>query len=359
MARKGENIYKRKDGRWEGRWIISHEYGKAKYGYVYAKTYSEVRTELSFRRQNAVVLSEKYNNTLRSCCCEWLESVQLKCKESTCAKYRSIIEKHILPSFGEFSPRQITTSLVGAFLNEKHQAGLSPCTLCSIKTVLKMLLNHIDQQNTVCNFSELKIRQNALKLRVFSKSEQAKLCQFLKKDMDHCKLGVYMCLFTGLRIGELCALRWKNIMLDEKVICVEYTVQRIRSETGGTKIITTPPKSKSSNRIIPITDALAVLLERYKASDNSYVLSGSEEVFIEPRTLQYRFKNYLKSAEIESANFHSTRHTFATRCIENGVDVKSLSEILGHSNVGITLSRYVHSSMEFKRENMEKLLPIM
>lgn len=296
MARKGENIYKRKDGRWEGRWIISHECGKAKYGYVYAKTYSEVRAELSFRRQNTAVPSRKYNNTVKDHYSEWLGSVQLKCKESTCVKYRLIVEKHILPSLGELSPKQITTPLVSAFLHEKQQEGFSPRTLNSIKTVLKMLLNYIDPQNSICNFSEIKIKQNALKLRVLSNSEQSKLCQFLKEDMDRCKLGVYMCLFTGLRIGELCALRWKNIILDEKIICVECTAQRIKSETGGTKIITTLPKSKSSNRIIPITDALAVILERYRASENSYVLSGSEEIFIEPRTLQYRFKNYLRSA---------------------------------------------------------------
>lgn len=359
MARKGENIYKRKDGRWEGRWIISHECGKAKYGYIYAKTYSEVRTELSFRRQNELTNKISSGKKLKSYYSNWIELIQLNRKESTCVKYRSIIEKHILPSFGELSMQQISTSDVGAFLLKKQQAGLSPSTVNGIKTVLKMFMNYIDSQNAVCNFSELRIKKGACNLRVLSNDEQNKLCQFLKKDMDCCKLGVYLCLFTGLRIGELCALRWKNVLTDRKVIYVESTMQRIKSESGGTKIVITSPKSISSRRVIPITDALAAVLEKYKASENSYVLSGSEDSFIEPRTLQYRFKKYIEAAGISAANFHSTRHTFATRCIENGVDVKSLSEILGHSNIGITLNRYVHSSLEFKRENMEKLLSIM
>lgn len=360
MARKGENIYRRKDGRWEGRWIISREYGKAKYGYVYARTYSEVRSKLSARRQKGKAHSRSTGGrTLRCYAEEWLSAVRLKNKESTYIKYRAICEKHILPALGELSPNRITTQIAGNLLHERLQSGLSPRTVCGIKTILKMLLNFAGKDDADCDFSALKIRQPHKDMRVLSVEEQRSLCGYLKENMDQCKMGVFLCLFTGMRVGEICALRWSNVSLDNRTIRIEETMQRINTEKGKTKVITTLPKSSYSCRIIPITDELAALMSKFRALGREYVLSGSEDVFIEPRTLQYRFKKYLKLAGIKNANFHALRHTFATRCVESGVDVKSLSEILGHSNIGITLSRYVHSSMDFKRENMEKLVKLM
>ena len=189
------------------------------------------------------------------------------------------------------------------------------------------------------------------------------LLSILFENFDRYKLGVFICLYTGIRIGELCALQWKNISFNEKTIVIENTMQRLQNDDPNsifkTRIIITEPKSKASLRTIPLPDFVLKVIKPFVAAPNAYVLSGKCKSIIEPRTMQNRFKTYLKKGNIDDANFHSLRHTFATRCIEAGFDVKTLSEILGHSSVKITLDRYVHSSMELKRSNMEKLTPVL
>ena len=192
--------------------------------------------------------------------------------------------------------------------------------------------------------------------------EQEQLLSILFENFDRYKMGVFICLYTGIRIGELCALQWKDISFSEKVIVVEHTMQRLQNDDPNalykTKIIVTEPKSKASVRTIPLPDFVLNAIKPFLGSPSAYVLSGNCQEIIEPRTMQNRFKGYLEAGQINDANFHSLRHTFATRCIEAGFDVKTLSEILGHSSVKITLDRYVHSSMELKRSNMEKLTPV-
>lgn len=198
-------------------------------------------------------------------------------------------------------------------------------------------------------------------MRVLSVSEQQKLLSVLLKDFDRYKLGVFICLYTGIRIGELCALQWKNVSLAEKTIKIEHTMQRLQSgdlhSQKKTKITITEPKSCAAVRTIPLPDFMIEKIRLFIGSPNSYILSKESKTVIEPRTMQNKFKSYLKEARIENANFHSLRHTFATRCIEVGFDVKTLSEILGHSSVKMTLDKYVHSSLQLKRNNMEKLKP--
>ena len=177
--------------------------------------------------------------------------------------------------------------------------------------------------------------------------------------MDLCKFGVMLSLYTGIRIGELCALQWVNLCLDSSTLKVRKTLQRIQDLSTGaetrTKVIITDPKSQCSVRNIPMPAFMVELAGRFEAEPMAYVLSGAESRYIEPRIMQERFKQYVAEAGIADANFHATRHTFATRCVEVGFDIKSLSEILGHANVNITLNRYVHSSFELECSNMSKL----
>ncbi len=168
-----------------------------------------------------------------------------------------------------------------------------------------------------------------------------------------------MALFTGLRIGEICALRWGDISLPDKALHVRFTMQRIQNINGEgrtkTKVTISPPKTDTSARIIPLPDFLVELCrKRFNTNTSAFILTGTE-FYMEPRVLQYRFKNYANACELDGIHFHTIRHTFATRCVEVGFEIKSLSEILGHSSIKITLDRYVHSSMELKRENMNKL----
>lgn len=172
-------------------------------------------------------------------------------------------------------------------------------------------------------------------------------------NQDLTSFGVALSLFTGLRIGELCALRWSDVDLPSKTISVTKTIQRISAQ-GRTQLVITEPKSISSVREIPIPDCILPLLKKFCSKDDFYILSGTKKA-TEPRTMQYRFQALLKKAKLPSIHFHALRHMFATNCVELGFDVKSLSEILGHSGVEITLNRYVHSSLERKKAFMKKL----
>jgi len=180
----------------------------------------------------------------------------------------------------------------------------------------------------------------------------------LTAGLDIHKLGILLCLYTGIRIGEVCALRWKDISPDFDSLSINRTLQRVKNLGEGeqrTKILIDTPKSQRSIREIPIPKFLSAHLKHFARDSGTFVLATGDIDFIEPRTMQNHFARSIKAANVNNANYHSLRHTFATRCIEAGVDVKSLSEMLGHSSVTFTLRCYVHSSFEQKREGMNKL----
>lgn len=373
MARTGENIYKRKDGRWEARYIVSYnEYGKAKYKYLYARSYTEVKSKLlkaqsevsTMRNTEQKADKERYEFWLA----EWLRTKKVCIKESTYIRYRNTIENHIKPALGKYPINKISTSLVERFVADKltngrldGNGGLSPKTMSDILLIIKESFKYAQTFGsiTICAFDRISIKKANHEMRVLSVAEQKRLLSIILTDLDRYKLGVFICLYTGIRIGELCALQWKNISLSDRTMKIEQTMQRLQNEdTSGlykTKIIVTEPKSCAAIRIIPLPDFVIETIKSFYGSANTYVLSGECKSVIEPRTMQNRFKSYLNKAQIDDANFHCLRHTFATRCIEAGFDVKTLSEILGHSSVKITLDRYVHSSMQLKRRNMDKL----
>ena len=203
------------------------------------------------------------------------------------------------------------------------------------------------------------VKKRTKELCVLSLSEERTLLLHLFNNTDLYKLGVLICLYTGIRIGELCALKWKNVCIDQRVIKIQHTMQRISNldqpTNEKTRIIVTEPKSQSSIREIPIPSQLLSTLKLYATVPEAYVLSGKIDQYIEPRTMQYRFKSYLKTLGLPNTNFHSLRHTFATRCVESGIDIKCLSEILGHATVNITLNRYVHSSFDMKQKCIERI----
>lgn len=373
MARTGENIYKRKDGRWEARYISFYSgNGKAKYKYLYARTYSEVKAKLLYAQSHNQPVAkaeqihgeEKYEFWLD----KWLNRKKMCVKESTYIRYRNTIENHIKPKLGHFSISEISTSLMEQFVFQKLQygridgkGGLSAKSMSDIMTIIKESFKYAQSfgEITICSFERISFKKNFQEMRVLSISEEKQLLTVLFRDFDRYKLGVFLCLYTGIRIGELCALQWKNISLSEKTITVAQTMQRLQNEDQSghrkTHIAVTEPKSYAALRTIPLPNFVIDVIKPFVGAFNSYILSGEYNLIIEPRTMQNRFKSYLAQGQISDANFHSLRHTFATRCIEAGFDIKTLSEILGHSSVKITLDKYVHSSMQLKRLNMEKL----
>lgn len=375
MARRGENIYKRKDGRYEGRYILSYdENGKAKYAYIYDKTYSGVKEKLIQAKSNIpdLISNEDYisitNTKYEYWLYEWLSKKKFAVKGSTYIRYRNTVDNHIVPLLGKYPINKISTSLMEQFVKQKldcgkldKSGGISPKMMNDIIVIIKETFKYAQScgASTICNFSGISIKRVSHEMRVLSNSEEEKLMSVLLSETDRYKLGIFICLFTGIRIGELCALQWKNISFSDKTLKVNQTMQRLQCEDKSsvqkTKIIITEPKSYSAIRTIPLPDFLIDMMLPFATSPNAFVLSGKCREYVEPRTMQNRFKSYLSEGEITDANFHSLRHTFATRCVEIGFDIKTLSEILGHSSVKITLDKYVHSSLELKRSNMEKL----
>ena len=296
---------------------------------------------------------------------DWFVSTSLYAKESTQNKYRNMLSYYILPVYGQYPIQQITTDFIEQNCQlllasgGKQKAGLSSKTVTDVLSIVRNILRFASKKgiSISCDGNAVKIKHMPNSIRVLSKSEQDKLCRYLLENSTPYSIGILICLFTGMRVGEICALRWEDISFPDQTIHVCHTMQRIQNHSDTipkTKIIITPPKSACSNRIIPINDKLCKILSIYKSTDTGFVLTNSEK-FIEPRSIQAQFKRILKKNYIDSANFHAIRHTFATRCIELGFDVKSLSEILGHASINITMNRYVHPTLELKKENMNKL----
>ena len=348
MSRKGENIYKRKDGRWEGRYKKGRTAcGRTLYGSCYGKTYRETKEKLEMCKQKTPAESTRRSiKQFETYCDEWLNMNRNKVKESTFVKYNSAFENHIKPYFGGCKPEEITSEMTAEFVDQIiHTKRLSAKTAKDLAVLFKTVLKYAAKGNENMRIIEVampKTVQN--QIRVLTKEEQQRLVDYLLKDMDHLKFGVLFALMTGLRVGEICALRFGDVDLEKKTVTVRETMQRIRDLDGSgakTKIILTAPKSNTSARVVPLTNNAFELCRAKvdKASPNAFLLSGSENYMIEPHVLQYRIKKYSAACGIENMHFHVLRHTFATRCVEVGFEIKSLSEVLGHSSPSLTSNK--------------------
>lgn len=372
MPRRGENIYKRKDGRWEGRYIKEYDLNnKAKYGSVYAHSYIEVKNKLSLIKQypsNNTPNADIYNKTFGEYASQWLSYIEKQIKHSTYVKYTNTIKNHIIPFIGNQTLGDITTERIKDFIDEKLSSGniktkegLSTKTVKDMVSIIHLVIKYCNELGieSNCKFENIVIKTRKKSIENISKDEHIRLVHYLLNDIDNSKLGVLICLFTGLRIGEICAMKFEDISLCDKLINVNKTMQRVQtlSEMSNkkTEVIITSPKSDSSCRIIPLPDFIVDIIEQFYNNPKNFILTGTADKYIEPRTMENRFKKYLKECNIKKYTFHQLRHSFATHCMEIGFDIKSLSEILGHSSVNITLNRYVHSSFELKRVNMNKL----
>ncbi len=380
MARKGENIYKRKDGRWEGRYVRSVSAdGKKKYGYCYAHSYREVREKLYTAKGLLIITApgqaKRSSVTVTSLCDFWLGMARSGVRESTFVKYDSMIRLHIKPAIGGYLLSELCSSAIEELKEYLlFTKKLSPKTVKDILVLLKTILRFAARRypDDIGRIDITFPREQKKELRVLSVEEQKILTEYLMNSMDSLNFGILLSLSTGLRIGEVCALRWSDISFQEKVIRVGATMQRLKrlndSEGGGnspetrhrkTKVMISAPKSEASVREIPMTEFVISLCKRFSVEKpEAFIMTGTDKHYIEPRTLQYRFEQITEACGLKNVHFHTLRHSFATRCVEVDFEIKSLSEILGHSNTRITLERYVHTSMELKRKNMNKLAKI-
>lgn len=328
--------------------------------------------EQNYNFESAQIIHNNRKYTLKTATQEWLKAIKMVTKESTYVKYCTIAQLHIIPNLGELLLSHITQPLLEQHVYNKYLYGridgkgaLSANTVRLITYILESVLEYAKQMGytniVYAPISKPRLSQTSMKL--FTIEEQKKLEQFVLSRKDFSAYGVYICLYTGMRLGELCALTWENVHLEEHYIRVMQTLQRIQvvDKSGDcqqkkTKIIIDVPKSRASIRDIPLTNTLVNLLEKIKSKEEkSYVLTGKSTQFMEPRNYQKRFKHMLKVCNLQPRNFHTLRHQFASNCVAQGIDAKSLSEILGHSSVNITLNRYVHTSMELKQLQINKL----
>lgn len=372
MSKRGENIYKRKDGRWEGRYIISYDaIGKAKYGYVYGKSYTALKQKLNEKKGGLslpTVLSTSNSVLYSEVLSDWLLSIKNSVKESTHARYENLIATHIVDNLGKYQASKISTQLIEAFIGgllcygrADHKGGLSAKTVAIILMILNKSMEYARGNGIeiICDFSRISVKKKDKEMRVLSPAEQNEIIAAIMSDLDFTKLGILLSLSTGIRIGELCALKWADIDLAQGVLKIRKTMQRIPNNDlqsiSKTKIIITEPKTESSVRDIPLPKFWVKAAQGFDITPAAYLLTGEVDRFIEPRSLQNRFKKIINECGFDDVNFHALRHTFATRCVEVGFEIKALSEILGHSSVKITLDRYVHSSFDHKVSNMNKL----
>lgn len=300
---------------------------------------------------------------------DYLACCRANVKPSTCSTYETTISKHIVPEFGNIPVTELSVEAINSFLRAKAYppdgVPLAVSTVRSIVTTMRGILQTASNAGwQVANFENIHgpVKSSG-EARTLSTSEQQRLRAYCCSDMDCVKLGVLICLFTGLRIGEICAMKWGDISFETGTITVRRTIQRIKNpDYAGkhgehkTRIIFDAPKSKCANRCIPIPSFLLEHLKKFRKQKNAFILTGKSDTWMEPRTLQNRFGKMLSAAGISHFNFHALRHTFATNCVEHGFEIKVLSKILGHSDVSITLNTYVHPSASVMRSYMDRLV---
>lgn len=387
MGRKGENIYKRKDGRWEGRFQVNiPNTDRRKYVSVYAPSYREVKEKLYIAKLQKDGFLYKEKETFNTYVVRWLEENRECIKPPTYVKYKNIIKNHIMPHLGTMRVTDITTTVLQDYTERllktgklKGEGGLSPKMVKDILTIIHSILIYYQKKKP-----EVKLhtiipypKSNKKDVDIFTRREQEIMEAYLLKNDSLINIGIWLSLYTGIRIGELCALTWNDIDLQRSTMYIRKTMQRIQrldlsldgvtildrklygNRNPKTIVIITEPKTYKSKREIPLPDFIRAVLSEYVIEDDSaFFLTGSTKQYIEPRTMQNQFKTIIKQCNLPATNYHVVRHSFASRCVELGFELKTLSAILGHSKTSTTLDRYVHPSYDLKKDNMEKLLTL-
>ena len=290
----------------------------------------------------------------------WRQDKKQYVKKSSFSAYMLLLENHLIPAFG--SKCDVDESEVQAFVLQKIEHGLSQKTVKDILIVLKMVIKFgaknkwLNYQPFDIQFPTERTRQN---MEVLSRTHQKKMMQYIQEHFTFRNLGVYICLCTGMRIGEVCALNWEDVDTDNGIINIRRTIQRIYIIEGDirkTELILDTPKTKNSIREVPMNKDLLKMLKPIKKVVNPsfYVLTNDAKP-TEPRTYRTYYKKLMKDLEMPELKFHGLRHSFATRCIESKCDYKTVSVLLGHSNISTTLNLYVHPNLQQKKKAIDQM----
>lgn len=293
----------------------------------------------------------------------WLQTNRVKYKASTFSKYAYMINSHIKPQLGSMQISQITSSDINTFLDGKLRHGriyssteLSPSYVRSMMLIIQSVINLAVSEGYCQPLKSAINKPQIIKedVKTLSASDFYRLSSYLLGSRGLAELGVLISLYMGLRIGEVCALSWNDIDINEKILHVRKTAVRINDDKGSRWYLDFP-KTPSSCRDIPIPSVIySNLKEAFAQRKSEYVISDCDS-FVNPRTYEYRYHRILSECGIPTTKYHTLRHTFATNALQSGMDIKTLSEILGHKDSSITLATYVHSSIETKRMQMEQV----
>ena len=291
----------------------------------------------------------------------WKEEKRQFVKKSTFAVYSLIVETHLLPAFGHLT--EIIEKDVQDFVLHKLNRGLSQKTIKDMLIVLRMILKYGAKKN-YCVYSPIDVifptDRERQELEVLSITNQKKIMRFVEDNFTFRNLGIFICLSTGIRIGEICALTWEDIDTENSIIHIRKTIQRIYIRENGvrhTELMIDTPKTVTSIRDIPMTkDLLSVLKPLRKVVNKNFFVLTNDITPTEPRIYRNYYKKLLAKLDIPPIKFHGLRHSFATRCIESHCDYKTVSVILGHSNISTTLNLYVHPNYEQKKKCIDKML---
>lgn len=364
MARKGESIFKRKDGRYEGRYIKEYKDGKAVYGYVYGRTYSECKKKRNLYLSNLHIEKPKTTRrikgikTLNDLVVKWLENKE-NIKLSSYTRYFNLINQHIKNDIGMVKVSKLNDEIINKYLQSKldsgkldKSGGLSKNTVYDICNILKQVFN----ENNI-KIEMIKISKKIGTGKSLYADEKKQLVKSLNKTDSSITIGIMLSLLLGIRESEVCGIRISDIDINNKVIYINRIVSRVKSfnTRNKTKLILSTPKTEKSIRILPIPDKLYNDLCKIKNNynDDNYLLTGKNK-FMDPRTFYNHYKRFTNQLNL-NYTYHDLRHTFATDCIDIGIDYKTLMELLGHSNITTTMNIYVHPTINSKRSFINKL----
>ncbi|MCD7892365.1 MAG: site-specific integrase [Erysipelotrichaceae bacterium] len=295
---------------------------------------------------------------------EWLKYKKLEVKTSTYIKYKKIIKCHLNELYQDKDIKELNSyDYLDYFTKLKNNDKLSNSMLNSIRTVLKGILEFAEERYKIehIDLSRIKLSSTRTNATALSDEEAKKLTQYCEENISFKSVPSYISLYSGMRLGEICGLRWQDIDIDNGVIYVRRTVERLEDEESTdakTSLMLLEPKTESSKREIPIVDSLSDYLSIYKqlvsGQDENYIITNND-IIPDPSTVERRHKKICCLLDINIIKFHSLRHTFATNCVSKEVDYKVLCEAMGHSNVSITMNVYVHPSRDFKKEQINKI----
>lgn len=371
MARRGENIRKRKDGRWEARYPKGRgDDGRIQYGYVYAKKYSEVKQKrdeiMGLLKSEKPIPQEPPESDiiLNDLFDLWKNDIQSNVRDSSFCFYETMLNHHLRPYFGNLTIKQLTPAVTQEFISTKLKEDLSPTYVRSIMVLFQNIIKSAQTKyQWPIQMPSLQMPKTNKKMpEIFTVQEWKILEEYLKSQNDEFSFGILICMYTGLRIGELSGLRWEDYDPVSVQFKIRRTVYRIKNtaytpgqDSSKTILCIGSPKTSTSIRDIPLPFSLLDEIQKHQKAPETFVLTGTEQC-MEPRNIQKRYKKLLSQSGLRYLNFHSLRHNFATLSIQNGSDYRTVAELLGHSSVNTTLNIYVHSGIDQKRKCLELLL---